>query len=134
MIRLSEPVGLGQSIRKFAVDVRQNSAWQEWLGDGSSVGPQVLLRGKPVLAGGVRVRNPGGRGGPVPGRGLALARAGLSARCNVQALDTRHGDDRPLQKARRVLGLASSGRDKPLGRLSIPAKDFVSIPQKRQPP
>jgi hypothetical protein len=52
VIRLSEPVGLGQSIRKFAVDVRQNSAWQEWLGDGSSVGPQVLLRGKPVLAGG----------------------------------------------------------------------------------
>jgi alpha-L-fucosidase len=56
VIRLREPVRLGQRIRKFAVDVRENGAWHEWLGDGSSVGPHVLLRGKPVTADAVRVR------------------------------------------------------------------------------
>ncbi len=56
VIRLREPVRLGQRIRKFAVDVRENGAWSEWIGNGSSVGPVVLLRGKPVTADGVRVR------------------------------------------------------------------------------
>lgn len=56
VIRLREPIQLGQRIRKFAVDVRENGAWHEWIGNGSSVGPQVLLRGKPVSADAVRVR------------------------------------------------------------------------------
>ncbi len=56
VIRLREPVRLGQRIRKFAVDVRENGTWSEWIGDGSSVGPQVLLRGKPVSADAVRIR------------------------------------------------------------------------------
>ena len=56
VIRLREPVWLGQRIRKFAVDVKENGAWSEWIKDGSSVGPQVLLRGKPVTADAVRVR------------------------------------------------------------------------------
>lgn len=56
VIRLREPVRLGQRIRKFAVDVREAGAWHEWIGDGSSVGPQVLLRAKPVTADAVRVR------------------------------------------------------------------------------
>jgi alpha-L-fucosidase len=56
VIRLREPVRLGQRIRRFAVDVRENGAWGEWIKDGSSVGPHVLLRGKPVTADAVRVR------------------------------------------------------------------------------
>lgn len=56
VIRLREPVRLGQRIRKFVVDVRENGAWNEWIKDGSSVGPHVLLRGKPVTADAVRVR------------------------------------------------------------------------------
>lgn len=56
VIRLREPVWLGQRIRKFAVDVKENGAWSEWIKDGSSVGPHVLLRGKLVTADAVRVR------------------------------------------------------------------------------
>lgn len=56
VIRLREPIQLGQRIRKFAVDVRENGAWSEWIKDGSTVGPHTLLRGKPVTADAVRVR------------------------------------------------------------------------------
>ena len=56
VIGLREPVRLGQRIRKFAVDVRENGAWREWIGDGSSIGPHVLLRGNPVTADAVRLR------------------------------------------------------------------------------
>lgn len=56
VIRLREPVRLGQRVRRFAVDVRENGGWREWIGDGSSIGPHVLLRGKPVFADAVRVR------------------------------------------------------------------------------
>ena len=56
VIRLREPVRLGQRIRKFAVDVRENGAWREWIGNGSSIGPHVLLRDKAVTADAVRVR------------------------------------------------------------------------------
>ena len=56
VIRLREPVRIGQRILKFNVDVREAGAWHEWIGNGSSVGPQVLLRGKPVTADAVRVR------------------------------------------------------------------------------
>lgn len=56
VIRLREPIQLGQRVRKFAVDVRQNGAWSEWITTGSSIGHQVLLPGKPVTADGVRVR------------------------------------------------------------------------------
>jgi alpha-L-fucosidase len=56
VIRLREPVQLGQRIRKFAVDVRENGNWCEWINDGSTVGSHTLLRGKPVTADAVRVR------------------------------------------------------------------------------
>jgi alpha-L-fucosidase len=56
VIRLREPIQLGQRIRKFAVDVRENGAWAEWIKDGSTVGPHTLLRDKPVTADAVRVR------------------------------------------------------------------------------
>ena len=56
VIRLREPIQLGQRIRKFAVDVRENGSWSEWIKDGSTVGPHTLLRGKPVTADAVRVR------------------------------------------------------------------------------
>lgn len=56
VIRLREPIQLGQRIRKFAIDVRENGVWSEWIKDGSTVGPHTLLRGKPVTADAVRVR------------------------------------------------------------------------------
>jgi len=56
VIRLREAIALGQRVRRFAVDVRENGAWREWFPDGSSIGAHVLLRGKPVTADAVRVR------------------------------------------------------------------------------
>ena len=56
VIRLREPVSLGQRVRKFTVEVRESGAWREWIGNGSSIGPHVLLRGAPVTADAVRVR------------------------------------------------------------------------------
>ncbi len=56
VLRLREPVRLGQRIRRFAVEVREDGNWREWAGPGSSVGPQVLVRGPAATADAVRVR------------------------------------------------------------------------------
>lgn len=56
VIRLREAIRLGQRVRKFAVDVRTNGEWSEWIKDGSSIGAQTLLRGKAVTADAVRLR------------------------------------------------------------------------------
>ena len=56
VIRLREPIRLGQRIRKFAIDTRSNGTWSQWIPNGSSVGPQTLLRGTPVTADAVRIR------------------------------------------------------------------------------
>ncbi len=55
VIRLREAIALGQRVRKFAIDVRENGSWREWLPDGSSIGAHVLLRGKRVAADAVRI-------------------------------------------------------------------------------
>ena len=55
VIRLREPIRLGQRIRKFHVEVRVGGEWKMWQPNGSSVGAHVLLRGKPVTADAVRV-------------------------------------------------------------------------------
>ncbi len=54
VIRLAEPVQLGQRIRKFRVDVRENGRFVKWV-EGSSVGARVILKGKPVTTDEVRV-------------------------------------------------------------------------------
>lgn len=54
VIRLAEPVQLGQRIRKFRVDVRENGRFIKWV-EGSSVGARVILKGKPVTTDEVRV-------------------------------------------------------------------------------
>jgi alpha-L-fucosidase len=56
VIRMREPIRLGLRIHRFAVDVRSGGEWSEWISDGRTVGAQILLRGKPVTADGVRVR------------------------------------------------------------------------------
>jgi alpha-L-fucosidase len=56
VVRLREFIALGQRVRKFAVDIRENGTWREWISNGSSIGAQVLLREKPVTADGVRLR------------------------------------------------------------------------------
>ena len=54
VIRLAEPVQLGQRVSKFRVEVRENGRWSKWT-EGSSIGARVLLKGRPVTAGEVRV-------------------------------------------------------------------------------
>lgn len=56
VIRLREPIRLGQRIRRFAVDVRRDGRWVLWIPNGSSIGSQVLLRGPQVHSDGVRLR------------------------------------------------------------------------------
>lgn len=57
VIRLAEPVQLGQRVSKFRVEVRENGRWSKWTKwtEGSSIGARVLLKGRPVTAGEVRV-------------------------------------------------------------------------------
>lgn len=55
VIRLREPIKLGQRIRKFTIEVRSNGNWITWQPNGSSIGAHTLLRGKPVTADAVRV-------------------------------------------------------------------------------
>jgi len=55
VIRLREPIQLGQRIRKFNVEVRSGGKWTTWQPNGSSIGAHVLLRGKPVTADAIRV-------------------------------------------------------------------------------
>lgn len=54
VVRLAEPVQLGQRIRKFRVDVRENGRFVKWV-EGSSVGARAILKGKPVTTDEVRV-------------------------------------------------------------------------------
>lgn len=54
VIRLAEPIQLGQRIRKFRVEVLDNGQFVPWV-NGSSIGARVLLRGKPVTTEGVRI-------------------------------------------------------------------------------
>ncbi len=54
VIRLAEPVQLGQRIRKFRVDVRENEQFVKWV-EGSSIGARAILKGKPVTTDEVRV-------------------------------------------------------------------------------
>lgn len=54
VIRLAEPVQLGQRIRQFRVDVRENGKFVKWM-EGSSIGARVMLRGKPVTTDELRV-------------------------------------------------------------------------------
>ena len=57
VLRLREPIWLGQRVRKFAVEVREKGGdWKEWFAQGSSIGPGVLVRGPAVTAEAVRVR------------------------------------------------------------------------------
>jgi alpha-L-fucosidase len=56
VIRMREPIRLGQRIHRFAVDIRSAGEWSEWISNGHTIGAQVLLRGKPVTSDGVRVR------------------------------------------------------------------------------
>lgn len=54
VIRLAEPVQLGQRVSKFRVEVSENGRWSKWT-EGSSIGARVLLKGRPVTADEVRV-------------------------------------------------------------------------------
>lgn len=54
VIRLAEPVQLGQRVRRFRVDVREKGQWVKWT-EGSSIGARVLLKGRPVTTDEVRV-------------------------------------------------------------------------------
>lgn len=54
VIRLAEPVQLGQRIRRFRVDVHEKGRFVKWV-EGSSVGARVILKGKPVTTDEVRV-------------------------------------------------------------------------------
>lgn len=54
VIRLAEPIQLGQRIRRFRVEVLENGQFVTWI-SGSSIGARVLLRGRPVTTEAVRV-------------------------------------------------------------------------------
>ena len=55
VIRLREPIALGQRIRKFNVEVKVNGQWQPWVTNGSSIGAHTLFRENAVTATTVRV-------------------------------------------------------------------------------
>ncbi|MFR1412664.1 MAG: hypothetical protein ACLSUW_10420 [Akkermansia sp.] len=54
VIRLAEPIQLGQRVRKFRVEVRENGRFVTWV-EGSSIGARVILKGRPVTTDEVRV-------------------------------------------------------------------------------
>lgn len=54
VIRLAEPVQLGQRVRKFRVDVKEGGQFVKWL-EGSSIGARVILKGRLVTTDEVRV-------------------------------------------------------------------------------
>lgn len=56
VIRLREPIQLGQRIRKFAIDIRIDSQWQDWVNNGTSIGAHVLFRKNPVTVDALRIR------------------------------------------------------------------------------
>ncbi len=55
VIRLREPIQLGQRLRKFNIEVRVNGQWQPWIDNGSSVGAHTLFRKSPVRTDAVRI-------------------------------------------------------------------------------
>lgn len=55
VVRLREAIRLGQRVRKFSVEVRQQGSWTKWIEDGASIGSQTLLRGREVTADAVRL-------------------------------------------------------------------------------
>lgn len=54
VIRLAEPIQLGQRVRKFRVEVCENGRFVPWA-EGSSIGARVMLKGRPVTTDEVRV-------------------------------------------------------------------------------
>ena len=56
VIKLREPIALGQRVRRFDVDVRVDGVWMPWITNGASIGAHTLLKGPRVAADGVRVR------------------------------------------------------------------------------
>ena len=55
VIRLAEPIQLGQRIRRFSVEVWLDGRFVPWV-EGSSIGPRVLLQGSLVKTQKIRVR------------------------------------------------------------------------------
>lgn len=56
VVRLEEPIALGQRIREFVIEVKKDGQWQPWFNEGTSVGGQVVVRGEPATTDAVRVR------------------------------------------------------------------------------
>lgn len=54
VIRLAEPIQLGQRIRQFRVEVLDDDRFVPWV-NGTSIGARVLLRGRPVTTKAVRI-------------------------------------------------------------------------------
>lgn len=55
VIRLREPIKLGQRIRNFNIEARVNGEWQAWETNGSSIGSQTLFRKAPITADAIRI-------------------------------------------------------------------------------
>lgn len=56
VIRLREPIALGQRIRAFTVEARiGGGVWKPWIQDGSSIGAQTLLRREAISADAIRI-------------------------------------------------------------------------------
>lgn len=54
VVRLAEPIQLGQRIRRFRVDVKEGGRMVPWI-QGGSIGARVLLKGRPVTTDEVHV-------------------------------------------------------------------------------
>ena len=56
VIRLREPIQLGQRINAFKVEARVDQKWVDWFPEGKTIGAQTLLRSdQPVTADAIRV-------------------------------------------------------------------------------
>jgi len=55
VLRLREPIQLGQRVRKFNIEVRVKGRWQTWVDNGSSIGAHTLFRKNLVSADMVRI-------------------------------------------------------------------------------
>jgi alpha-L-fucosidase len=55
VIRLREPIQLGQRVREFTIEVRSNGQWQTWVDNGSSIGAHTLFRKETVSADALRI-------------------------------------------------------------------------------
>ena len=54
VIRLAEPIQLGQRIVQFTVEVKKDGAWAKWI-EGSTVGTRVILQGPEVSTDEIRI-------------------------------------------------------------------------------